>query len=205
MKITDPVQARAFFDANTTTLLSPFLARDCTVARAAEQLKMTPSRMSYWVKKLCAQGWLRSVGHEITARHRVALYRTLHDAYEIPLSALGQADLLEVLHSLQGSRFDQLQRSIAKQASSRQAKLCVRFWREGETTYYSTQDVLTQQQAQGFISDFRVLRLSYAQRDEMHQEMLALTHKYKALSDKNQPAKLIAYMGFAVDPEPLQK
>jgi DNA-binding MarR family transcriptional regulator len=205
MKITDPDQARAFFDTNITTLLSPFLARDCTVTRAAEQLKMTPSRMSYWVKKLCVQGWLRAVGHEITARHRVALYRTVHDEYEIPLSALSQADLLEVLHSLQGTRFDQLQRSIAKQASSRQAKLFVRFWREGEITYYSTKDLLTQQQAQGFISDFSVLRLSHAQRDAMHQEMIALTRKYQTLSDKNQPAKLIAYMGFAADPAPLQK
>jgi esterase/lipase superfamily enzyme len=205
MKITDPDQARAFFDTNITTLLSPFLARDCTVARAAEQLKMTPSRMSYWVNKLCAQGWLRSVGHEVTARHRVALYRTVHDEYEIPLSALSQTDLLEVLHSLQGTRFDQLQRSIAKQASSRQAKLFVRFWREGDITYYSTKDLLTQQQAQGFISDFSVLRLSYAQRDAMHQEMIDLTRKYQALSDKSQPAKLIAYMGFAADPAPLQK
>jgi hypothetical protein len=56
MKITDPEQARVFFDTNITTILSPFLARDCTVARAAEQLKIAPSRMSYWVKKTLRAG-----------------------------------------------------------------------------------------------------------------------------------------------------
>ena len=58
------------------------------MAEAARSLKISKSRMSYWVKKLLALGLICVVRTEKRGRYRVPIYRSAADVFLIPLELL---------------------------------------------------------------------------------------------------------------------
>jgi len=80
-------QARLLTDPNSKRFFVPFLAHDCTVKEAAQQVDCPLNTMLYRVKTLLAAGLVQVVETRSRGGRAVRVYRSVHDAYFIPLAA----------------------------------------------------------------------------------------------------------------------
>ena len=95
--VTDPVQARLLTDPKSKAFFKPFLARERSVAQAAELLGANVNTVLYRVKTLVRAGLLQVVDERRRAGRAIKLYRSAHDAYFIPFRHTPYATLEERL------------------------------------------------------------------------------------------------------------
>lgn len=80
-------QARILTDPNSKRFFVPFLARECTVKEAAQQVGCPLNTMLYRVKTLLAAGLVQVVETRPRGGRAIQVYRSVHDAYFIPLAS----------------------------------------------------------------------------------------------------------------------
>ena len=90
-------QARLLSDIKTRTYFEPFLAREMTVSAAAKEVGCSLHAMLYRVRILIEAGLLRITRTAARAGRPIKHYRSVHDAYFIPLELTPYAELEERL------------------------------------------------------------------------------------------------------------
>jgi hypothetical protein len=181
--------------------LAPFVARDCTTAQAAGELKVSAQRMSYWTGKLLQCGLIRQVAVRASGRHRSAVYRSTDDEFFVPFTLLTQHDALLMLKSLQGRQFERLQHSLARTATRKNRNFGLRIWRVPQGVVLNTQHAKDADADLGFVSNFYALWLTTEERDALRHDLLALMAKYHGLSAKASKRKrVLLYTAMVDDP-----
>ena len=132
MTVTTAEAAALLADVSLQRYLEPFLARECTVAGAAKELRVTTNSLLYRVKRFQAAGLLRVVREERRAGRAVKVYRSVADAFYVPF-ALTRAETLEALLSgLDAPLRALLYRNITEVMTQAETELGLTIWRAGE-------------------------------------------------------------------------
>ncbi len=85
----DSSQAAKFFiHPFNTDHLTPFVKGEKGLAEAAQELDISKTRMSYWIKKLLEVRLITEVRVEKRGRHRISIYRAVAEKFVIPVSLL---------------------------------------------------------------------------------------------------------------------
>ncbi len=84
VEIRDPEQAKLLSNPESFRYFEPFLARDCTVSRAAKELNIEIDTMLYRVKTFLKVRLLRVVRLEPRRGRPTKVYRSSAEAYYIP-------------------------------------------------------------------------------------------------------------------------
>lgn len=92
-EVTDPAQVAILSDPRRVRFLRPFLARSVTVSQAASELDVTPNALLYRVRRMVDVGLLHVVEERPRAGRAVKVYRSSHDGYRVPMSAMRYDDL----------------------------------------------------------------------------------------------------------------
>jgi hypothetical protein len=95
--VTDAEQARLLTAPRSKEFFKPFLARECSVAQAAQALGCDLNTMLYRVKTLLKAGLVEVVREDERKGRAVKVYRSVHDAYFIPFALTPYATLEERL------------------------------------------------------------------------------------------------------------
>lgn len=90
---TDPAQVAILTDPTRVRFLRPFLARSATVAQVAHEMDVTPNALLYRVRRMVDAGLLQVVEERPRAGRAVKVYRSSHDGYRVPMSAMSYDDL----------------------------------------------------------------------------------------------------------------
>ncbi len=85
--VRDARQARILTEPESKRFFVPFLARNTTVKEAAQQVGCPLNTMLYRVKTLIAAGLVQVVETRPRGGRAIRVYRSVHDAYFIPLAA----------------------------------------------------------------------------------------------------------------------
>lgn len=112
--VTDPKQAELLTDATSKAFFKPFLARECSVSRAAEEIGCNVNTMLYRVKAFISAGLLEVAREEKRVGRPIKHYRSVHDAYLIPDGVTPYADLEERLMQQIRPFWETLMRSLAR-------------------------------------------------------------------------------------------
>jgi DNA-binding transcriptional ArsR family regulator len=83
--IEDPKTAVFLIDPASSEHLAPFMTGERSLAQAAEELGLSKSRMSYWVKKLLKLNLITTVRVEKQGKHHVSIYHASADVFVVPL------------------------------------------------------------------------------------------------------------------------
>lgn len=73
--------------------LRPFLGRDRTVSAVAAELEVSPNSLLYRVRRMLDAGLLQVVATRPRAGRPIKVYRTSHDGYRVPMSAMRYDDI----------------------------------------------------------------------------------------------------------------
>jgi hypothetical protein len=203
MQITDPVTAEFLCDTESLRHLAPFLARECTLREAAAMLRISQQRMSYWITKLVKLKLIAFVRFEKSGRHQASVYRSSHDEYSVPLSAVNESVALSMLHSIQGQRFSQLQRTMARNFTKRSRNARLRIWRSEKGPFTRVENPNDANDFFGLTSEFRPLNLDAAEVIELHRELRDLANRWFARSSPEKKCAALLYCGVAEAPIPL--
>lgn len=96
--VQDAKQARLLSDVKTRAYFEPFLAREMTVSAAAREVSCSLHAMLYRVRVFLKAGLLRITREEARAGRPIKHYRSVHNAYFIPLEMTPFAELEERLN-----------------------------------------------------------------------------------------------------------
>lgn len=111
--VTDPEQAKLLTNPISKVFFKPFLARECTVSRAAEEVGCKVNTMLYRVKTFVRAGLLEVAHTEKRVGRPIKHYCSVHDAYLIPDGVTPYADLEERLKTQIQPFWETLMRSLA--------------------------------------------------------------------------------------------
>src|SRR5690554_4555368 len=92
LDITNQVVAAFLSDRGRSRYLDPYLARECSVATAAAMLGVSPQKTHYWTLELKTQGLIHQGRTEVRGRHHSRIYRSVADAFIVPLEHLPTDD-----------------------------------------------------------------------------------------------------------------
>ena len=132
MTVTTAEAAALLADVSLQRLLEPFMARECTVAKAAKELGVATNSLLYRVKRFQGAGLLRVVREEKRAGRAVKVYRSVADAFYVPF-ALTRAETLEaLLWGLDSPLRALLYRNVARVMTQPETELGLIVWRAAE-------------------------------------------------------------------------
>jgi hypothetical protein len=180
--IEDRASTRFFSHFGALRYLRPFLARECGVADAAEQLSVSRQRMNYWVNKLLRARLIRRVRTDRSTGRPMAVYRTVHDRITLPLSALPHATIEGLLDFLVGQWWwERFKRAFSHAWQPGLKSGCVRVFREGEN---GAVEPLPQSSAvdEAIHNHWRQMNLTAEQVARFRSEMEELVERFYALS-----------------------
>jgi hypothetical protein len=200
MLVTNPTIARALCDFKVVHHLAPFLAKETTLSEAAALVRISKQRMSYWVNKLIKIGLIKFVRFEKQSRHQVAVYRSVEDEYIVPFSALSDSTFLDFVRSTHATRFEQLERSIARNMSRRAKSLQLRLWRDTRGPFHTIENPNDPEDTYGVADETYPLWLNREEIASLHKDIRALLAKYYALSDQSKSSTALLYIGLAENP-----
>lgn len=92
-EVTDPAQAAILTDPHRVQFLLPFLGREKTVSQAAAEVVVTPNSLLYRVRRMVGAGLLQVVEERPRGGRAIKVYRSSHDGYRVPMSAMRYDDL----------------------------------------------------------------------------------------------------------------
>lgn len=92
-EVTDPAMAAILTDPNRVRFLRPFVGRDATVSQVAAELEISPNALLYRVRRMVDAGLLRVVETRPRAGRAIKVYRSSHDGYRVPMSAMRYDDI----------------------------------------------------------------------------------------------------------------
>lgn len=140
-RVEDETQARLLSDTRTFGYFSPFLARTRSVSEAAQEVGCNLDTMLYRVKTFLRAGLLQVVRVEKRAGRPIKYYRSLHEAYFVPLSVTPYATFEEEMRQLVRRYENAIVRELARssRALNRQGK---RIYRDsfGEVSTHTASD-----------------------------------------------------------------
>ena len=110
----DARQAKLLTGSKSFNYFSPFLARDCTISEAAEEVGCSLEVMLYHVKQLQQAGLLKIVREETRAGKAIKVYRSTHDAYFIAFDVTPYASLEERVETHLRAQDKVIVKSVAK-------------------------------------------------------------------------------------------
>jgi hypothetical protein len=199
-KVKPPSTATLLCDHRLRHHLAPFLACENTLAGAAQMLRVSPQRMSYWIHKLLKAKLLKFVRYDQRSHHRSAVYRSVEDAYTVPLAQLDDADLQHLLASTQDLRFKQLQKSMLRNLMRAKDRLQLRLWHDGSGPFETVENPRDPDDHFGMASETYPLFLQPEELRQLHRDLRALLANYYALSDRSKPAPVVLYIGLTENP-----
>ena len=88
--IDNPKAATFFTELANVAYLEPFVVAETTLSEAAQKLKLSKSRMSYWLKKMLELDLIYTVRVEKRGRHHVSIYRSRADVFIIPVKLVSE-------------------------------------------------------------------------------------------------------------------
>ncbi|SMB83947.1 helix-turn-helix domain-containing protein [Deinococcus hopiensis] len=111
----ESVRAATFLaDPEQRRFIEPFLGRECTVQRAAVELRVTPNSVLYRVRRMVSLGLVEVVREEARAGRAVRIYRSVADRFFVPYRCTAATDLLEILLSERLAFEEVLQRAMLR-------------------------------------------------------------------------------------------
>jgi hypothetical protein len=197
MLITDPFTIERLCEVKLLHHLAPFIARECTLPKAASELGLTAQRMSYWINKFVRYKLIAFIRFEKQGRRQAAVYRSVQDEFTFDLAAVNEAHAMNLLLAIQGPRFEQLQRSIARNFTLRAEHAQYRIWRTENGVRSLLFNPNDPDDTFGLTSNFFHLWLDADEIEALHQELRELGDRYLAKSDKRKAKTALLYCGLA--------
>ena len=112
--VQDERQAKLLSEPTSFRCFAPFLAKTCTVGRAAEEVGCNLDTMFYRVRTFLDAGLLEVVQLEKRAGRLIKHYRSTHDAYFVPLKAAPFADVEEEIRRTLRADEEVISRALAR-------------------------------------------------------------------------------------------
>lgn len=165
--ITDPKAAAFLIDPVSSEHLAPFMTGEKSLAQASEELGISKSRMSYWVKKLLEFKFIKTLRVEKQGKHNVSIYGSSADVFMVPLDLITTDPNKDVFESVPFERT--LKRSLVHFKHQNLKGRFIRYGRENDNVVL---EVFPQQtKKSGVIDHWGRVELTKAQASIFYQEM----------------------------------
>ena len=193
LRLTDPETACLIVDDGAKRFLRPFISRECT-AKAADELGVSLSLMSYWLKRFRDAGLLEVVRLEPRSGRPVKVYRSTTDVFIAPFELLPSATLMEFVATFGGEpqrRFTQALGRVAETWLASDWAVNIQRNEDGkvrtEATPYSAKtdvvpDFLTHS-APAVWWSFSTIRLTFGEAKALQRELAELCERYSGKDD----------------------
>jgi DNA-binding transcriptional ArsR family regulator len=185
--IADPKAAAFLIDPTSSEHLAPFMMGEKTLAQAAEELGISKSRMSYWVKKLLEFHLISVVRVEKQGKHHVSIYGSSAEVFIIPLDMMTTDPNKDIFESAPFERT--LKRSLVHFKHQALKGRHIRYGRENENVVL---DVFPQQVKRSeTVDQWGRVELTKAQATLFYEEMNTLFNKIMGASKNDQGKKYL--------------
>ncbi len=182
--ITHPKAAAFLIDPVSSEHLAPFMLGEKSLAQAADELGLSKSRMSYWIKKLLEFNLIDVVRVEKQGRHNVSVYKASAEVFMVPLDAISADPNKDVFESVPFEKT--LKRSLVHFKHQTLKGRYIRYARENENVVL---EVFPQQRKKlGIVDHWGRVELTKAQASVLYEEMTHLFDKIMRES-KNDTGK----------------
>lgn len=198
--ISDPEAARLLSDRARGRYLDPFLDREVTVAEAAEELGVSPQRMSYWVAKLERLGLIRHVRSELRGRSRTAVWSSVAPSFSFPLELLPTDDL-ETLELYFQPVWRSFLRAVAATGRHYSAGWQVQLLRQNEQPAFHIVPSSELPADIPLLNAWARLELSAEQALAFRVELEALLKRYMSEPVDDAPRSFLAHVAMVAVPE----
>ena len=128
LRVTDPAQARLLSEPQSLRFLGPFVGRERSASRAAQELEVSLHRMIYRVKRLQVLGLIKA--SSVTGRTRS--YRAVANAFFVPFSATNAETGEQLLERWNRPWHDIFVANFLRELASVTPDFGVRLQRDGE-------------------------------------------------------------------------
>ncbi len=185
--IADPKAAAFLIDPASSEHLAPFMMGEKTLAQAAEELSISKSRMSYWVKKLLKLNLITTLRVEKQGKHHVSIYHASADIFIVPLDTIITDPNKDVFESVPFERT--LKRSLIHFKHQTLKGRHIRFERESDNVVL---DVFPKQSKKSDMVDkWGRVELTKAQASLFYEEMNDLFNKIMKEAKNDQGKKYL--------------
>lgn len=185
--VEDPKAAAFLIDPVSSEHLAPFMMGEKSLAQAAEELNISKSRMSYWVKKLLKFDLIRVVRVEKQGRHHASIYCSSADVFIVPLDTMTADPNKDIFESVPFERT--LKRSLVHFKHQALKGRHIRYGRENENVVL---DVFPQQAKKSeTVDQWGRVELTKAQASLFYEEMNNLFDKIMQASKTGQDKKYL--------------
>lgn len=185
--IDDPKTAAFLIDPASSEHLAPFMMGEKSLAQAAEELGLSKSRISYWVKKLLKFHLISVVRVEKQGKHYVSIYGASADVFIIPLDMMTTDPNKDIFESVPFERT--LKRSLVHFKHQALKGRHIRYGRENENVVL---DVFPQQVKRSeTVDQWGRVELTKAQATLFIEEMNNLFDNIMGASKNDQGKKYL--------------
>jgi DNA-binding transcriptional ArsR family regulator len=185
--IDNPKTAAFLIDPASSEHLAPFMMGEKSLAQAAEELGVSKSRMSYWVKKLLNLNLITTVRVEKQGKHHVSIYSASADVFIVPLDMIITDPNKDVFESVPFERT--LKRSLIHFKHQILKGRHIRLERERDNVVL---DVFPKQTKKSdMVDQWGRVKLTKAQASAFYEEMNGLFNKIMAEAKNDQGKKYL--------------
>ena len=189
VRLSDTEAARLVVDANAQRFLRPFLGQESSLKAAADQLGVSLSLMSYWLKRFQKANLVEVVRLESRAGRSVKVYRTTADVFVAPFELLPSATLMEFFGSFgeeQQRRFVQSLGRVSETLAASDWGLRVRRRDDGKLSLDAVPDTFRGDAETDFLASefpaawqsFSTIRLTFDEAKALQRELAELWERY---------------------------
>ncbi len=184
-EITNPEVALFLADTSKSRHIRPFFARECTLSKAAKELRLPLGTMRYWVDKMEELGLLRLARTAKRKGSPIKYYRTVADTFIVPLEVFPLASIEELLRLKEEPWLQRIRKALANAALTHEGGWQAHFHLEGSVVFYTIKPKRGELEDAGIFYLLTPLRLTPQQAKTMRSELRHIQTKYMKLSEDN--------------------
>ncbi len=192
--VTNAKTAKLLVDTKKFGMLMPFLDRICTVKEAAEERKISASRMSYWVQQMLAADLIMESARRHVGSKTTPTYTSTSKAFAVKLDDMPYETLEEIFSSKMQPIFETLQNALVH-LTQKNKDLSLEIFRAKDGIVVHR---LTQPNSDPIdLNHVHIragLRLNEGDKVALFREMNVLFNKYLLRVDPTESNKTILYM-----------
>ncbi len=190
-EVTDSTLAAVLIDSAKARYIYPFVARDCSVSVAAQELKVSKSHMSYWVKKYFNLGLLKVVRYEKNTRTTARVYRTVADRIIISLDILPDNSYGSIMDAYMGHWWEEFKLSLVKSGRKHASDWQMSIYRENKKINTFIRPKNADLEAAKVANYWYKINLSNNNAKAFRAEILDMLERYQNLQEENAKAYMV--------------
>lgn len=198
VEIHDPAVAEFLSDRQRSRHLDPFLARESSIADAAQLLGVSPQRMHYWTRRLVGLKLIDLVRIEASGRQRTRIFRSVADSFHVPLELLPTSDV-DTLGLYFEPIWQNFLRSVAMTGRRYAAGWYVRYSRVSDKAAFHIVPAAPTQPDLPLLNSWAKLRLTREQALLLRQQLAELIQQHLDQPPARHSREYIAHVALVED------